>query len=312
MLVVGTDRAVHTLDIDDPSSPTPVLTDVEVRQLCRSADDEAVYAATNSGLYRSTDESESWTALEVPHDEVASVFETPDGAALFAGTQPAHVYRSTDDGATWSRCEAFERIPGRESWAQLGPGGPQVRDLTGHPHAPGTVYAAVESEGVYVTPDHGETWERRSRGLQADPHALHALAQDALVASCGRGLYRTRDAGRTWIRLDTDRELFWYSYYREAIEHEGVLYASAQDRSEARHDPPGGGVIVASDDDGRTLALHDDFPGADGDYVNAWTTTDGQVVGGTIHGRILVGPGPWEERTRLDGEIRSLTVTRGR
>lgn len=307
-LIVGTDRGVYTLDLDDPS-PTPVLADVEVRQLRQSADDEAAYAATRSGLYRSTDEGASWTALGVPHDEVVSVFETPDGAALFTGTQPAHVYRSTDDGATWERCEAFERLPGKASWAQLGPGGPQVRDLTGHPNAPGTVFAAVESEGVYATPDYGETWERRSRGLHADPHALHALAQDALVASCGRGLYRTRDAGRTWIRVDTDRELFWYSYYREAHVSDGVLYASAQDRSEARHDPPGGGVIVSSSDDGRTLALDEDFPGADGDFVNAWTTAGDGVVGGTLGGRILVGPDEWTERTRLDGEIRSLTVT---
>lgn len=308
-LIVGTEHGVYTLDGDDSSSPTPVLADVEVRQFRRSTDDEAVYAATNSGLYRSTDRGASWIALGVPHDEVASVFEAPDGAVLLAGTQPAHLYRSRDGGATWERCEAFERIPGRESWAQLGPGGPQVRDIAGHPNAPGTVYAAVEAEGVYATLNYGDSWERRSYGLYGDPHGLHVTGRESVVAACGRGLYRTTDGGRGWHRLDTHRSSFWHSYFREVIEHEGVLYASAQDRSEQRHDPPGSGVILTSVDNGRTLSLHDDFPGADGDYVNAWTATDGRVVGGTIHGRILVGPGAWEERTRLEGEVRSLTVT---
>lgn len=309
-VAIGTADGVLTDDLGDEREPTVRLADAPVRQL-RWSPDGSLYAATTTGLYRSRDGGSTWSNLGVPHDHVASTYETPDGGVSFAGTKPAGLYRSTDDGESWERCESFERLPGKDEWLQLGPGGPQVRDIVGHARAPGTAFVAVEAEGVLATTDYGDTWAYRSDGLHRDPHALLALDQGALVAACGRGLYRTDDGGRSWRRLDTAPALFWHTYYREAVAADGVLYASAQDRSEARHDPPGSGVIVESSDGGSTLEVVSSFPGADGDFVNAWAAADGTVVGGTLGGRVLVERDDWEVAATVDGEIRSLAAVDG-
>lgn len=287
---------------------------------------EGVFAAADDGLYRSTDGGVTWTDLGVPEGDVVSVRASPDGAYLYAGTRPPHVYVSEDalDGGgepTWERHEAFSRLPGREDWFQLadmsaGLAGTQVRSLATHPDAPARLVAGVEAIGVYVSEDYGATWERRSRGLHDDVHHVLSLGADSYVASCGRGLYRTDDAGGTWLRLDTDAGLFWHSYFREAASHRGVLYAAAQDRSEARHADRERGVVLASTDRGETVAT-ETLPGETGTFavegaydrfVQAWTVLDDRVLAGTRSGRVFArrDDGEWEARGRVPETIRSL------
>lgn len=306
MICIGTEDGVFRWRPASTERPECLLADVAVRQVRTSATGRSLLAATMDGLYRSRDGGDSWTNLGLPVDGVASVYETPDGRVLFAGTQPAALYRSTDAGETWSRCDAFDRLPGREQWTQLGPGAAQVRDLVGHRAAPGRVYAAVEAEGVFVTTEYGNSWCERSYGLHRDPHGLYAFDAERVLAACGSGLYRTSDGGRHWHRLDTGSDSFWQSYVREACSIDGVLYSSAQDRAEQRFDPPGSGVILTSTDGGRTVTVNDDYADADSDYVNAWANFDGRPVGGTIQGRILLGPPEWERGAEVDAEIRSL------
>lgn len=304
-LLIGTDDGLYSMPLDDEPSPRAVMDDVTIRQVRPAATGDGAYAATESGLFRSDDCGEEWDDLPLPHDRVVSVFPTPDGHRLFAGTQPAHLYRSDDRGGSWTLCESFERLPGREDWEQLGPGGPQVRDLTAHPRAPGTVFAGVEAEGVYVTRDYGRSWAFRSTGLHRDPHALLPIGQDALIATCGRGVYKTETAGRRWHRVDTHRRHFWYSYFREACRADGTLFTSGQDRAAARFDADPGGVILQSTDYGETWD-HVSFPGHESDFVNAWATADGDVFGGTLDGRVIRGPGEWTTVTTLGSTVRSL------
>jgi photosystem II stability/assembly factor-like uncharacterized protein len=309
-LLIGTDRGLFAYDLSTDSGPTSKMDSVHVRQLQSRPNGPTIYAATMSGLFASLDQGKTWMDLDVPHDQIASVFTTPDDRFLFAGTQPAHVYRSVDDGHSWTQCETFDQLPGKENWKQLGRGGPQVRDMTAHPRAPGKLFVAVEAEGVYVSVDYGDTWDFRSYGLYRDPHGLEMLGQDTVVAACGRGLYRTTDAGRSWQRVDTHRRSFWFSYFREAITHDkgNTVYTSGEDRAAARFDNSDQGMIFASTDEGTTWQL-EEFPGHERDYVNAWATAGEVVVGGTVNGRLLRGPGEWEVVTTLDSTITSLVFT---
>jgi hypothetical protein len=263
-----------------------------------------------SGLFASFDKGNSWMDLELPHEKVASVLVSPDDQYLYAGTQPAGLYRSSDEGSSWELCHSFERLPGKDEWEQLGHGGPQVRDLTAHPRAPSKLFVAVEAEGVYVSPDYGDTWNFRSYGLQRDPHSLQMLAQDTVVATCGRGLYRTENAGRAWHRVDTHRRHFWFSYFREAVrmKTDGTIYTSGEDRAEARFENNASGRIFKSTDEGKTWD-HEEFPGEEDDFVNAWTSSEDTVVGGTINGWIINGPDDWVLATNVDSTIRSLVFS---
>lgn len=304
-LLIGTSEGVYRAPGGDASAAEPVLDSPDVYRLRSLPGLDGVFAAARDGLYRSLDGGDAWTDEGVPAAPVAAVAASPDGRTLYAGTvDPADVYGSECGGDGWTRCDGLRRFPDRDRWDNF-TGGARVRALRTDPDAPGRVVAGVEAVGVFVSGDGGESWERRSRGVHQDVHDLLDLGDGAWVASTGRGLYRTDDAGRTWLRLDTDRDRFWYSYYREAFAHDGVLYASAQDRSAARHDAGAGGVLLESVDGGRTLERVA-FPGGDEDFVTAWTAYDGSVYAGTYGGRVLRRGDGWEQVGSVPGIAHAL------
>lgn len=303
-VVLGTNDGVYRAD--NPESDPEHVLDVGVALQVRRFDDR-LFAATDDGLYRS-DDGTDWTDCGAPEPAVTSVTASPDGRTVYAGTRPAHVYRSVDGGESWERSESFASFPGRDEWVNLGSVGPQVRALAVHSGAPDRVVAGVEAAGVYVSPDRGETWERRSRGLNPDVHDLTALGRDDWVAACGRGCYRTTDAGRTWRALDTDVDQFWYTYHRETTVHDGVLYAGAQDRAAARYDDDAGGLLLASRDAGRDWET-EPYPGDDASYPLAWTDASGRLLAGTNDGRVLVREdGSWRQVAAAPVGVRSLAA----
>lgn len=304
-LLIGTAEGVHRAPGDDVTDAEPVLDVPQVYRLRSLAGVDGVYAATGDGLSRSRDGGDTWTDRGVPAAPVSAVAASPDGRALYAGTvDPADVYVSTSDRDGWTRCDGLRRFPDRDRWDNF-TGGARVRALRTDPDSPDRVVAGVEAVGVFVSGDGGETWERRSRGVHQDVHDLLDLGGGAWVASTGRGCYRTDDAGRTWLRLDTDRDRFWYGYYREALVHDGVLYASAQDRSAARHDADAGGVLLESRDGGRTLR-EVPFPGGDEEFVTSWTVHDGRTYAGTDGGRVLRRADGWEQVGTVPAPVHSL------
>jgi photosystem II stability/assembly factor-like uncharacterized protein len=184
-----------------------------------------VLAASKSGLYRSLDEGQTWENLGVPQEEVYSVVASSDGERLYAGTHPAHLYVSINYGETWDELEGFQNLPSRDEWhTPRHRNEAHVRSLGIHPETPDRVIAGVEVGGVHVSEDQGETWTERRDGVHDDVHHVLILGPDEYVASTGDGLYRTRDTGQSWTRLDTELD---HRYFREAFALDGRLYAAA-------------------------------------------------------------------------------------
>lgn len=293
-LLVGAPDGVHR--VDDPRNPDPrrVLDAGLTNRIERFDGHRGVFAASEGGLYRSTDGGEMWTDLGVPGDAVVSVGASPDGRRLYAGTRPAHVHVSTDGGETWARSESFASLPGRDEWANLGSVGPQVRTIATDPSAPARVLVSVEAAGVYASPDGGETWVDRSGGVNDDVHHLLSQGEGSFVASCGRGLFRTDDAGRTWTALDTSPEQFWYTYFRAAFAHDGRLFAASEDRAARRFSEGSGGAIWVSTDGGHTFE-REAYPGDEESFVLAWCADGEDVYAVTESGRLLIrDDGAWE------------------
>jgi len=141
-----------------------------------------------------------------------------------------------------------------------------------------------------------------------DVHHVLVLGADEYIASTGDGLYRTRDAGRSWTRLDTGID---HRYFREAFALDGRLYAAAA------HGPPGtwsgtngaDAVLLESVDDGETWERVS-YPGAPERVVLGWTAFGDRVVAGTNDGALIRrgGDGTWTETGAVSAEIRSLAV----
>ena len=181
---------------------------------------------------------------------------------------PAHLYVSTDDGDTWTELEGFQDLPSRDQWhTPRHRNEAHVRALGVHPETPDRVIAGVEVGGVHVSEDRGETWTERRNGVHDDVHHVLVLGADEYVASCGDGLYRTRDAGQSWTRLDTELD---HRYFRETFVFDGRLYAAAARSSPGTWSGDSGAdaILVESTDNGETFAAVS-YPGGPEEVVLA-------------------------------------------
>jgi photosystem II stability/assembly factor-like uncharacterized protein len=268
---------------------------------------EGAFAATETGLYRSMDGGRTWNSLDVPQKEVYSVVAGPEGDRLYAGTHPAHLYVSTDDGEAWDELDGFQDLPSRDRWhTPRHRDEAHVRSLDVHPARPDRVIAGVEVGGVHVSDDRGETWTERRANGNDDVHHVLVIGPDEYVASCGDGLYRTRDAGTSWSRLDDGLD---HRYFREAFAFDGRLYAAAARGSPGtwRGEEGADAVLVESTAGGETMETVS-YPGGPAEVVLAWTEREGRVLAGTDGGRLLVrgDDGAWTDTGTLGPGIRSL------
>lgn len=266
--------------------------------------DGDIYAATEAGLFRSSDGGISWENLEVPTDSVYSVAVTPDGR-VYTGTHPPRVYVLSDEG--WTECEALQNQPSRGEWDSPVHDEGQVRHLAIPTSTPERVIAGIERGGVHISDTGGDTWVERRDGVWDDIHHLHLVDKATYYASTGTGLYRTDDAGQSWTRLD---EAIERSYFRESIVHDGTLYTAAtQGPSTTWRGPDGAeGALFESNDRGETLEQVP-YPGDGTEAVLAWASAGSRVFAGTDRGRVLVrNEDEWRQYAKVPAGIRSLAI----
>ena len=78
-----------------------------------------------------------------------------------------------------------------------------VFSLATHPGRPGRIAAGLASGGVIISEDEGQSWQARSQGLpdaRVTAVAVASLSPDTLYAAIrGDGLWKSEDAGRSWV-----------------------------------------------------------------------------------------------------------------
>jgi photosystem II stability/assembly factor-like uncharacterized protein len=102
------------------------------------------------------------------------------------------------------------------SWRMIGPfRGGRTRALAGVPSQPSVFYVGAVNGGVWMTDDAGRTWRplfdaepTQSIGAIAvaptDPNIIYVGSGEGLLRpdlSVGNGMYRSNDAGRSWVHL---------------------------------------------------------------------------------------------------------------
>jgi photosystem II stability/assembly factor-like uncharacterized protein len=135
---------------------------------------------------------------------------------LYAGGDPGVLFESRDDGASWELNEALWEHPSRSRWRQDS-GGLSVHSIVPWPGDPDRLALAISAAGIWLTQDGGATWEHGNDGIVADylPEQTRAQAIDLCVHHLERaarrperlfmqfhgGVYRSDDAGRSWIDI---------------------------------------------------------------------------------------------------------------
>jgi photosystem II stability/assembly factor-like uncharacterized protein len=167
----------------------------------------AVFAVTDEGsLWRR--DGAGWRQVNpkaVP-DEVWSFAADPRiPGRLYLGVSPALLYRSDDEGASWTACDSLKRVPGYETWTFPPPPHiPHVRSIAPDPNVAGAVYIGVEEGGVWRSPDGGDSWESLNEGLYWDVHTVIPAASGSdLYATTGAGFHFSADAGAHWQHVPT-------------------------------------------------------------------------------------------------------------
>ncbi len=175
-------------------------------------------------VWRSDDLGATWTHSshgltygqgEVPVTSVWSL-ATRNGI-LFAGVDPAGLFRSEDRGCSWRHVAGLRNHESRPQW-QPGAGGLILHAILPHPEDPDQIWVAISAAGVFHTSDGGETWAPRNRGTRCDfnppesrypevGQCVHGLAMAAgqpmrLYQQNHCGMYRSDDGGLSWSSIE--------------------------------------------------------------------------------------------------------------
>jgi molybdopterin converting factor small subunit/photosystem II stability/assembly factor-like uncharacterized protein len=159
-------------------------------------------------LYWATDPLGEWTQAEGP------VFPKETGAklvrvwvivpgeepgVLWAGVDPAALFRSEDDGKTWAFNPWLWDHPSRPKW-QPGGGGLALHSIVPWPGDPARLMVGISAAGIWHTEDGGYTWERGNEGI-VPRYLPEDATPDETVALCIHNIKRSADPNRLYMQF---------------------------------------------------------------------------------------------------------------
>jgi photosystem II stability/assembly factor-like uncharacterized protein len=164
------------------------------------------------GILASPDYGRTWkplnNGLQSGHVYTITVVQQGEHTTLYAGTEPAMVYRSENLGESWVPMPSMRDVPDTDQW--LFPRSiPHVKNIAVHPAQPKTLYVCVEQGDLLKSTDGGTSWrqltsmERADDKFRRDMHRV-TFRQDnpaEIFLTTGIGLYHTMDGGEHWERL---------------------------------------------------------------------------------------------------------------
>ena len=270
---------------------------------------DELIAGTDQGLYRWSERAQRWRHVPSPLDrlqilKVARAQQDP--AIIVAGTRPAALFVSRDDGATWMR----GALPVASECFFINT--PRVTSIQFDPFEPETIWATIEIAGVFVSQDGGRTWAERNRGLR-DPDVHNLVIFDRgsgreLLASTEVGLHASNDDGATWTFVDVPAagDDLYFRCMAARPDGSGTIFLSIGDR-------PSGlvGRLLRSDDWGDTWReiVLEPAPGTTIWWIGGNTADPAYLVACTIFGEVWIsenGGETWLRSPRMLGELREI------
>ena len=230
-IFVGTRRGLFHLTADEKrttwTTSPPLLPGREIYVIARDPRNGAIWAGSNHKvwgphLHRSTSNGEEWEVMEnAPHydDErgLKAVWSIAAGGAdqpgrLYAGIEPAGMFQSDDGGGTWSEVRSLNQHSTASAWQPAG-GALALHSIAIDPRNSQRIICGVSAGGFYRSDDGGASWQALNQNVRADflpqpyPAAgqcvhkvvMHPANPDRIYQQNHCGVYRSDDAGNTWI-----------------------------------------------------------------------------------------------------------------
>jgi len=149
-----------------------------------------LYAAASDGVSKSVDGAGSWSSASRGMLAATAESLAVDGSTVYAGTDSAGVFRSSDGGVRW--------ILARGGMT----GGDLVASLAADSLATGALYAGTLGGGVYKTTTEGARWVPVNIGLtERDVRSVAVDRAGRVYAGTDDGVFESLDGGRHWRRV---------------------------------------------------------------------------------------------------------------
>lgn len=184
-------------------------------KLHRSDDAGRTWQEVTAPSYPKKDDPEKGDTLELIW---SLAFAGPDGdRALWAGTIPGGLFYSGDRGDSWELNAALWRHKERGQWFGGGFEHAGIHSICIHPDDHTYIKVGVSCAGVWVTRNHGESWDNKSQGMRAeymppdkefdpeiqDPHRLVQCPSNprSLWVQHHNGIFRSTDDSESWQEI---------------------------------------------------------------------------------------------------------------
>lgn len=228
------------------------LSDPRIIYLGTGSDGVRSNVSTGRGVYKSTDEGETWEfvglytvgqigAVRIHPTNPDIVWVAANGD-IFKPTPDRGIYKTTDGGRTWRKTLFVSDSTGAMD-VELQPGNPNVvyAWMSRLERKPWTIISGSREGGFYKSTDGGETWRHIRNGLPTELIGKGNLAVTAakpdrvyllVEALPGGGFYRSDDAGETWQMVSSVPGMIQRPFYYTTLGADptdaNTVYAGAE------------------------------------------------------------------------------------
>lgn len=195
----------------------------------------AIYAGTESGIFRSTDGGGSWSQAGTGRIKCLAI-DPATPTTVYAGGPPGF-FRSTDGGDSWEAAfnglsgsyidavavdpltpatvyagdyggGVFKSTDGARNWNQVNSGltSTNVTSIIIDPNTPSTLYAGTWSGGVFKSTNGGTSWSQMNAGLtypNITSLSLDPKNSAIIYAGTFSGVFKSANGGADWSRVST-------------------------------------------------------------------------------------------------------------
>ncbi len=370
-VLVGTRKGAWVYRADEKREhwevSDPMLAGCSVYQmeLDSRGSEPRIFAASNHWAWgrsvaRSDDWGETWeqrtpglsfaepSGLSVENVWSLCLGHVSEPGVVYAGTQPAGLFRSEDRGETWAAVEAFNNHPARSTWSMSGGGDSAVHTVEVDPRDARHMYVSISTGGTFETRDGGSSWVSCAHNAVAttpaakvflafiadnfpipegvDPAAgdeFHKFRVDQknparLWGQAHTGVFRSDDGGESW--KDMTEGLPSFHGFPIAVTRrvpDRVFVVPLEFQQNNFRVCPGQFAVYRTEDAGSSWQrLTNGLPGPN-DFQSIYRDamdTDGMeqegVYLGTTNGQVYYGRNGGEEFIRLPGTLPPILSVR--